>query len=76
MNGENLLDANNFACLAYQFAAQAKPDLLLGALTQLTNALGDVLGPLACPQLRQLDDQSLMQFPGFARSRREGIVKK
>ncbi|PPJ50228.1 hypothetical protein CBER1_07209 [Cercospora berteroae] len=74
MNGDNLLEGNNFACLAYQFAAQAKPDLL-GALGGLTSPLQNVLGPLSCPQLRALDEGLLEQFPGYQRSTREGITK-
>ncbi|USW58199.1 Putative chloroperoxidase [Septoria linicola] len=74
MNSQNFLQGNNFACFAYQFAAQAKPDLL-GALGGLTGALSNALGPLACPQLQKIDDQLLMQFQGYARSKREGILK-
>ncbi|KJX97511.1 oxidase-like protein [Zymoseptoria brevis] len=68
MNGQTLLQGNNLACLAYQFAAQAKPDLALLGLTQLTNALDPVLAPLSCPQLKSIDKAELMQFPGYKRS--------
>ncbi|KAF2206480.1 hypothetical protein CERZMDRAFT_72150 [Cercospora zeae-maydis SCOH1-5] len=74
MNGQNLLEGNNLACFAYQFASQAKPDLL-SALSGLTNTLQDALGDLSCPQLRRFDQQLLEQFPGFERSTREGVTK-
>ena len=67
-NGASLAKNNNFACLAYQFAAQVKPDLALGALTQLTNAMGSILGDLSCPQLSKIDESQMSQFPGYTKS--------
>lgn len=70
-NGAGLLEGNNLACLALQVAAGAKVDLvtgLLGPLAQVTSALGDLLGPLSCPQLRKIDDSQLQQFPGYTKS--------
>lgn len=67
-NGQSLAEGNNFACLAYQFAAQAKPDVALGALTQLTNALSPALSALSCPTLEKADESQLMTFPGYKRS--------
>ncbi|EME80568.1 uncharacterized protein MYCFIDRAFT_50025 [Pseudocercospora fijiensis CIRAD86] len=74
-NSASLAQDNNFACFAYQFAAQAKPDLALAALTQLTNSVGSLIGKLGCPQLQDADDAQLMQFPGYSRSTKEGITK-
>ena len=67
-NAQTLAQGNNAACFGYQFAAQAKPDVVLGALTQLDDALGKVSSELSCPQLKSIDEAQLMQFPGYARS--------
>lgn len=81
---------DTFACFAYQFAAQAKPDLL-GALdavmgsipsltsgvTSLTSQVKALMGELeGCSQLREVDEELLMQFQGYRRSKGEGIVKR
>ncbi|KAF2162620.1 hypothetical protein M409DRAFT_58040 [Zasmidium cellare ATCC 36951] len=68
LNAGDLTQGNKFACLAFQAAAQAKPDVLLGAITQLTNSIGDITSKLACPQLQGIDDEQLTQFPGYAKS--------
>lgn len=68
LNAGDLTEGNKFACLAFQAAAQAKPDVLLGSITQLTNSIGDITSKLACPELQGIDDSQLMQFPGYAKS--------
>ncbi|KAJ4343710.1 hypothetical protein N0V95_006540 [Ascochyta clinopodiicola] len=65
-NSADLLKGNNFGCFVYQLSAQAKPDILLGALTKLTNAIGSIIGPLGCPQLQNIDTKQLKQFPGYS----------
>lgn len=71
-NGQNLLEGNNAACFAYQNAAQAKPDLALdllgGILDRLTDTLGDISNQLSCPQLENIDEDLLNDFPGYSRS--------
>jgi len=68
LNSESLLQGNNLACLAYQASAQVKPDVVLGAVNQLTDALGNLSTKLACPQLAALDESQLQMFPGYTRS--------
>jgi len=68
MNSDSLLEGNNAACFAFQFAAQAKPDVLLAPLTQLTNLLGSMASKLACPKLQKFDEDQLKQFPGYTKS--------
>ncbi|KAH9880450.1 hypothetical protein IAQ61_000741, partial [Plenodomus lingam] len=63
-NGRTLLEGNSFSCYVYQLLAQAKPDILLGALNGLTSAIGNVIVALACPKLQKLDARLLKQFPG------------
>lgn len=75
MNSKNFMEGDNFACFAYQFAAQAKPDLL-SALSAITDPLSQVTGALSCPQLKAFDDALLTQFQGYKRSTSEGITKK
>ncbi|KAL5422368.1 hypothetical protein PMIN04_004789 [Paraphaeosphaeria minitans] len=65
-NSANLLQGNNFACFVYQLSAQAKPDAVLGVLNQLTNAVGNIIGKLGCPQLQAIDNKQLEQFPGYS----------
>jgi hypothetical protein len=65
-NSADLLKGNNFGCFIYQLSAQAKPDILLGALTKLTDAIGSLIGPLSCPQLQAIDTKQLQQFPGYS----------
>lgn len=73
-NAQTLLQGNNFACLAFQFATQAKPDLLslltpvTNALSPVTSALSSLMNALNCPQLEAIDKSQLMQFPGYKRS--------
>lgn len=67
-NSADLLKGNNFGCFVYQLSAQAKPDILLGALTKLTDAIGSIIGPLGCPQLQKIDTKQLQQFPGYTQS--------
>lgn len=67
-NADTLLEGNNFACLAYQFSAQAKPDIVLAEIDQLTDVLGTFSSQLACPQLETIDTDQLEQFPGYVKS--------
>lgn len=76
-------EKDSFACFAYQFAAQAKPDLLgaldavTGGVTSLTSQVKALMGELeGCSQLREVDEELLMQFQGYRRSKGEGIVKR
>lgn len=64
-NAGDLLEGNNLGCFAYQISAQAKPDILLGLLDPLTDALGDVVSQLGCPRLENADEELLQQFPGY-----------
>jgi hypothetical protein len=75
LNGAELLQGNNAACLAYQFAANAKPDVTLNVFNVVDKALGSVLSELNCPQLEQIDEEQLMQFPGYQKSTQAGITK-
>lgn len=69
INGKNLMKGNNFACLAYQFAAQATPDVLLGSATNnIFGALSPILSALSCPTLEKLDKKQLESFPGYKKS--------
>jgi hypothetical protein len=67
-NSKTFLEGNNAACFAYQLAAQAKPDIALGVLNKLTNAVSSLSSALSCPQLKSIDKSQLEQFPGYARS--------
>jgi len=64
-NAETLAEGNNFECFIYQLAAQAKPDILLGALDTLTDAVGKIVGGLSCPQLKNVDFNQLQDLPGY-----------
>jgi hypothetical protein len=66
-NAQTLLQGNNFACYVYQIAAQAKPDILLGALDTLTDAIGKIVGGLSCPQLKSIDVKQLQALPGYTK---------
>ncbi|KAF2849730.1 Cloroperoxidase [Plenodomus tracheiphilus IPT5] len=66
-NTGSLLQGNNLACYVYQLSAQAKPDILLGALNGLTSAIGNVIGALGCPRLQTIDANLLKQFPGYTK---------
>lgn len=68
LNSADLLKGNNAACLAFQFAAQAKPDVLLASLTKLTNLVTSTMSKLSCPQLQAIDDAQLQKYPGYKRS--------
>ncbi|KAG9942110.1 Cloroperoxidase, partial [Aureobasidium melanogenum] len=74
-NTAGLLQGNNAACFAFQFAAQAKPDVALSVFNVLNKALGSVLSVLGCPQLQHIDDEQLMQFLGYQKSTQAGITK-
>ncbi|KAL5113683.1 putative zinc transporter msc2 [Pleosporales sp. CAS-2024a] len=63
-----LTKGNNLACFAYQVAAQAKPDIALGLLTQLNNVLAQISSKLACPQLSAIDQSILEQYPGYQKA--------
>ena len=65
-NSADLLKGNNFGCFVYQLSAQARPDILLGALNKLTDAIGSIISPLGCPQLKAIDAKKLQQFPGYS----------
>ncbi|KAK5115477.1 hypothetical protein LTR62_001136 [Meristemomyces frigidus] len=67
-NAQSLTQGDNAACFAFQFAAQAKPDVALPLISTLTSALGSITGQLACPQLRAIDDAQLQQFPGYTKN--------
>ncbi|KAI8941597.1 hypothetical protein NX059_002812 [Plenodomus lindquistii] len=67
-NSQSLLQGNNLACFVYQLSAQAKPDVLLGALNGLTSAIGSIIGALACPKLEKIDANLLKQFPGYTKN--------
>ena len=67
-NAQTLGQKNNFACLAYQAAAGAKPDVALGLTNTLLGAVGRVTNGLSCPQLSKIDNSQLRQFPGYTRS--------
>ncbi|KAF2133984.1 Cloroperoxidase [Dothidotthia symphoricarpi CBS 119687] len=68
-NGATLLQGNNLGCFLYQLSAQAKPDILLNVLDQLTSAIGNIIGSLGCPQLMAIDKSQLEQFPGYTKGR-------
>lgn len=65
MNSESLAQGDNFACLAYQAAAQASPDVLQLGTTNLISAITGLTGALSCPQLETLDEGLFAQFPGW-----------
>lgn len=67
-NSKTLAKKNNFACLAYQFAAQAQPDIATNALGKITSAVGKLTSALACPQLKKIDDAQLKKFPGYTKA--------
>ena len=67
-DAQTLTQGDNFACLAYEFAAQEKPDVLLNSFTELENAIGSVSSKLECKQLKNFDYNQLNQFPGYKRS--------
>jgi hypothetical protein len=61
-----LTQGNNLACFVYQLSAQAKPDIVLGALNKLTNSIGGIIGKLGCPKLQAIDKKQLQAFPGYS----------
>lgn len=70
-NLESLAEGNNAICFAFQAAGQMAPDILGGLfsqirkpLSQINDAIGDVLGGLSCPQLNDLDASFFDIFPG------------
>ncbi|PIA98869.1 Aromatic peroxygenase [Cercospora beticola] len=68
VNLGNLAQGNNLGCFVFQLAAQAKPDILLGLLNPITDILGQIVSQLSCPQLREIDEAQLRQFPGYQRA--------
>jgi hypothetical protein len=66
-SAETLTQGNNLACYVFQVAAQAKPDILGGALGALTDAVGKVIGGLSCPQLKSIDTSQLKALPGYTK---------
>ncbi|EME38257.1 hypothetical protein DOTSEDRAFT_75727 [Dothistroma septosporum NZE10] len=67
-NSATLAQGDNFACFAAQFAVQEKPDVALGTLTALNNALAPITKSLSCKQLTTIDDSQLEKFPGYKKS--------
>ena len=70
-NLQTLAEGDNAACLAFQFAQQAAPDLLKGLfssitapLTQLNKALSSVFSELSCPELESIDAGQFTNYPG------------
>lgn len=70
-NVGTLLEGDNLLCFVMQAAQQAAPDILKGLfasitkpLSQLSDAVGDVLGGLACPELEKYDTSEFDKFPG------------
>jgi hypothetical protein len=63
-----LLEGNNLACFLFQAFTAAQPDILLGALTKLTDAIGKILGGLACPELKEINNKVLQQYPGYTKA--------
>lgn len=68
INAGDLLDGDKFACIAYQAAAQASPDVLQLGTTNLFSALGKLTSALSCPQLESIDESLFAQFPGWNKS--------
>lgn len=66
-NLASLAEGNNLGCFVFQLAAQAKPDILLGALTPLLDIVGQIIQPLSCPQLEKIDESQLEAFPGYTK---------
>lgn len=66
-NSKTLLQGNNLGCFLYQLSAQAKPDIVLGVLTKLTDAIGSIIGKLGCPNLQAIDTQVLQKYPGYTK---------
>ncbi|EME38096.1 hypothetical protein DOTSEDRAFT_75970 [Dothistroma septosporum NZE10] len=67
-NAGTLLQGNNLGCFAFQLAAQAKPDILLGPLNALTSAVGSLVSQLGCPQLKAIENSQLEAFPGYSKN--------
>jgi hypothetical protein len=67
-NSKTLLQGNNLGCFIYQLSAQAKPDILLGALDKLTGAIGSIIGSLSCPKLKAIDSKVLQKYPGYTKN--------
>ena len=67
-NIQDLAKNNAFACLAFEAATQAEPDVVIGAVAELGASLTKILGDLACPKLDKIDMNQLKQFPGYAKS--------
>lgn len=70
-NGATFAENDNFACFAYQSAANAFPDLIKGiyvndtsAVGQLNGALTSAFGNLNCPQLKSIDTSQFSKYPG------------
>lgn len=70
-NAQTLTKGDNAACLAYQAAQQAAPDILKGLfssitkpLAQLNDALGKVFAELSCPELEKIDTSLFKKYPG------------
>lgn len=75
INAGNLLENDNFFCLAYQATVQALPDILDGVLTdveagvdKLTGAFTSAFSTLNCPKLSNIDESQFAKYPGYAKS--------
>ena len=80
-NAQNLLEGNNLACFMFQVSAIATPDLLTNggvisditaAVAKVNAALGNILGPLGCPELAKYDDSQLGIYPGYTQLKSDG----
>jgi hypothetical protein len=70
-NAQTLLQGNNAVCFIFQLVEQQTPDLLRGLFTDVTQAMApltqsitDILTPLNCPTLAEIDKSQFGQFPG------------
>jgi hypothetical protein len=65
-NTQTLLQGNNLMCFAYQFAQQGQSDLINNLLATVAGgATLKALLALGCPQLQNVDETVLKQFPGY-----------
>ena len=72
INSGNILKGNNLACLAYEFQAQASPDLIkcggaiqdiLGATKKVQSAIGKTMSQLNCPKIKKIDTKQFKPVP-------------
>ncbi|KAF7852551.1 hypothetical protein EAF04_010952 [Stromatinia cepivora] len=67
-----LLEGNNLECFVFQAAQAALPDVAVGTLTSIVNAIqpfSDIvfqrLLSLGCPHLKSIDQSTFNSFPGY-----------